>query len=88
MPSGYRRCVSCRRTAHRQEFWRIVRLFGSQQIQLEIGQGRSAYLCKGQACLQEAKKHRRLERSLKTSIPQLIFDRLNDQLRENSIRDP
>ena len=88
MPPGYRRCVSCRRTAHRQEFWRIVRLFESQQIQLEIGQGRSAYLCKEPHCLQEAKKHRRLERSLKTAIPQLIFDRLKDQLQENSIHDP
>lgn len=88
MPPGYRRCVSCRRTAHRQEFWRIVRLFGSQQIQLEIGQGRSAYLCKEPHCLQEAKKHRRLERSLKTAIPALIFDRLKDQLRENSMHDP
>jgi predicted RNA-binding protein YlxR (DUF448 family) len=77
----YRRCVSCRRIVHRQHLWRIVKLSPSGQIQLDQGQGRSAYLCPSQSCLQAAKKHKRLERSLRSPLPESIFHTLENRLK-------
>ncbi|MEY2978321.1 MAG: YlxR family protein [Prochlorotrichaceae cyanobacterium] len=80
MPPEYRRCVSCRRVAHRRELWRIVRVSPSGTLQLDQGQGRSAYLCPSRACLQEAKKRKRLERSLRSALPSSIFQTLEGRL--------
>lgn len=38
--------------------------------------GRGAYICRGAACLKKARKSRRLETSLKTQIPDGIYDAL------------
>ena len=56
MEPNYRRCISCRRVALKQEFWRIVRVYPSGELQLDQGMGRSAYLCPQASCLQAAKK--------------------------------
>lgn len=56
MERNYRRCISCRRVALKQEFWRIVRVYPSGELQLDQGMGRSAYLCPQASCLQAAKK--------------------------------
>ena len=50
------------------------------QIQLDHGMGRSAYLCKKLECLQLAQKKNRLGRSLRTQIPPEIFDLLKSRL--------
>lgn len=84
MKPNYRRCISCRRVALKQEFWQIVRLYPSGKLQLDRGMGRSAYICPQVDCLQAAQKKNRLERSLRTSIPQAVYDtlwqRLNPEL--------
>ncbi|MGD1851622.1 MAG: YlxR family protein [Cyanophyceae cyanobacterium] len=76
MPVGYRRCITCRRTAHRSEFWRIVRRHGDRTVTLDQGMGRSAYLCPTESCLQGAQKKKRLERSLRTAIDPALYDQL------------
>jgi uncharacterized protein len=73
MEQYYRRCVSCRRTAHRIEFLRIVRLHPGQGIQLDQGQGRSAYLCRTLDCLKVAHKKNALGRALRVPIPADIY---------------
>lgn len=50
------------------------------QIQLDHGMGRSAYLCQKLECLQLAQKKNRLGRSLRTHIPPEIFDILKSRL--------
>ena len=80
MPVGYRCCVSCRRTAHRSQFWRIVRNNGDRIVTLDYGMGRSAYLCPTEACLRLAQKKERLERSLRTSVDPAIYDQLFQRL--------
>lgn len=50
------------------------------QIQLDHGMGRSAYLCQKLECLQLAQKKNRLGRSLRTQIPPEIFDILKSRL--------
>ncbi len=80
MKPNYRRCISCRRVALKQEFWRIIRVSPSGQLQLDRGMGRSAYLCPQVECLQAAQKKNRLGRSLRTSIPQGVYDCLWQRL--------
>lgn len=80
MKPNYRRCVSCRRVGLKQEFWRIIRVSPSGQLQLDRGMGRSAYLCPQVECLQAAQKKNRLGRSLRTSIPQGVYDCLWQRL--------
>ncbi|TYQ25680.1 DUF448 domain-containing protein [Pseudanabaena sp. UWO311] len=90
-----RRCVSCQCIASRDTFWRVVRVpiastdenlieakskHDQNQIQLDHGMGRSAYLCKKLECLQLAQKKNRLGRSLRTQIPPEIFDILKSRL--------
>lgn len=80
MKPNYRRCISCRRVALKQEFWRIVRVYPSGQLQLDQGMGRSAYLCPQASCLQAAQKKNRLERSLHTSVPEALHKTLWQRL--------
>jgi len=80
MPTGDRRCLSCRRVAPKAEFWRVVRLYPDHQIQLDQGMGRSAYLCPQLSCLQGARHKNRLGKVLKTAIPEAIYRELESRL--------
>ncbi len=82
MEPNYRRCVACRRAAHKQEFWRVVRVYPTQQVQINQGSGRSAYLCPQEECLKAAQKKNRLGRSLKCPIPEAIYTKLWEELQE------
>ncbi|ACB51190.1 DUF448-containing protein [Crocosphaera subtropica ATCC 51142] len=86
MKPNYRRCISCRRVAPKEAFWRIVRVYPSRQVQLDQGMGRSAYLCPNASCLTLASKKNRLGRGLKTSIPERIYQQLWKRL-EKSVLD-
>jgi uncharacterized protein len=77
---NHRRCISCRRTAHRQEFWRIVRRHPDRQICLDQGMGRSAYLCPNPDCLKLAQKKGRLGRALRAPVPEALFEQLQQRL--------
>lgn len=81
MQPNYRRCISCRRVALKQEFWRIVRVYPSGQLQLDWGMGRSAYICPQASCLQLAQKKNRLGRSLRVKvIPSAMYQTLWQRL--------
>lgn len=80
MKPNYRRCISCGKVAAKQEFWRIVRVYPAGQLQLDRGMGRSAYLCPQASCLQAAQKKKRLGRSLRTSVPEALFQSLWQRL--------
>lgn len=77
---NFRRCLSCRRVAHRSEFWRIVRTHPSHAVQLDQGMGRSAYLCHQASCLQMAQRKDRLGRALKVAIPEDLYKTLWERL--------
>jgi uncharacterized protein len=76
----YRRCVSCRKVAARQEFWRVIKCHPTNAIAIDLGQtwmqGRSAYLCPTASCLQLAQKKNRIGRSLKAAITEDIYHQL------------
>ena len=76
MKKNYRRCISCRQVQLKEEFWRIVRVFPSRQVQLNQGIGRSAYICPQASCLSAAQKKNRLGRSLHASVPEALYETL------------
>ncbi|NJN72043.1 MAG: YlxR family protein [Limnothrix sp. RL_2_0] len=81
MEPNLRRCVVCRQIAPKQIFWRIVRVYPSQTVQLDQGMGRSVYLCQNHDCLAIAKRKNSLGRSLKKEIPPEIHQTLEARLK-------
>jgi len=82
MEKNLRRCVSCRQIRPKAEFWRVVRLYPAGAVQLDTGQGRSAYLCPQASCLKAARHKNRLGRALKATIPDGLYAQLDERLRE------
>lgn len=87
MQPNYRRCVSCRQVAHRNDLLRVVRTYPTGTVQFNQGAGRSAYICRQPDCLYAAHKKNRLGRSLKTVIPDTIYQKLDQTIKE-SIQSP
>ncbi len=80
MKPNYRRCLSCRKIGLKEEFWRIVRVFPSGQVQLDEGMGRSAYICPSLDCLGAAQKKNRLGRALHAAVSDEIYQSLWQRL--------
>jgi hypothetical protein len=74
-----RRCVACRDLRDRQLLWRLIRQ-ADGSIALDQGMGRSAYLCPDRACLEEARRRKRLQRSLRSQIADSIIATLDARL--------
>ena len=79
-----RQCVGCRESRTKRELIRVIRTPEGQVALDETGRmnGRGAYLCRRVECLQKARRSRGLERSLKVTIPDEIYDRLEEELRD------
>ena len=89
-PSGkkipVRMCTGCREHKPKKELIRVVRS-PEGEVSLDfVGKksGRGAYLCKDSSCLAKARKTRQLERALETTIPDEVYDRLEQQLQEEN----
>lgn len=78
-----RQCVGCRESRTKRELIRVIRTPEGQVALDETGRmnGRGAYLCRRVECLQKARRSRGLERSLKVTIPDEIYDRLEEELK-------
>ncbi len=80
-----RKCLGCNESKPKNELIRIVRS-PEGEIGLDfVGKksGRGAYLCKNTACFLKLKKSRRADRSLDVEIPQEIYLRLEQELKDN-----
>ena len=77
-----RRCVACRALKDRRQLWRVIRQ-ADGTIDLERGMGRSAYLCPVQACLEEARRRKRLQRALRCRVSDSIIATLETRLIRN-----
>lgn len=87
MEINHRRCISCRRTAHRSEFLRIVRDHQTHQVSLNDGMGRSAYLCPSADCIKQAQRKNRLSKVLKSQVQSSFYDLLWQQINHSSIHE-
>jgi hypothetical protein len=78
-----RQCVGCREMKMKKELIRIIRTPEGDVVLDARGKqnGRGAYLCPSVDCLLRAKKGKGLEHSLKVTIPDEIYNHLEEELK-------
>lgn len=71
-----RQCVSCREMKPKRKLIRVIRTSEDEILIDATGKknGRGAYICPNRECLEKAVKNKGLERSLKISVPQEIYE--------------
>ena len=77
-----RRCTGCGEHFPKISLIRILRT-PEGEITLDLTgkkSGRGAYICKNVQCLRRARKQRRIEASLECSIPEAVYDKLEEEL--------
>lgn len=77
-----RKCTGCGEMKNKKEMMRVLRTTEDDIVLDVTGKknGRGAYLCFSRECLSRAIKNRGLEKSLKTQIPQEIYDNLESEM--------
>ena len=78
-----RQCTGCGERKEKKDLIRVI-LTPEEQIVLDkTGKknGRGAYICNSITCLQKAQKRKALDRSLKTAIPESIYQELEKEMR-------
>lgn len=78
-----RQCIGCGEMKNKKEMLRVIKT-PEDAFCLDITgkkNGRGAYLCKQQECLQKAIKNKGMERSFKMSIPKEVYDTLTEEFK-------
>ena len=77
-----RRCTGCGEHYPKPELIRILRTPEGEIVfdAAAKASGRGAYICRNPECLKRARKQRRLESSLECSIPDSVYDKLEEAL--------
>jgi len=77
-----RRCTACYEMKEKHELIRVVRINANGFVVDVSGKkdGRGAYICLDEKCLEKAQKSRGLERSFKSSVPKEIYEIIKDEL--------
>ena len=81
-----RQCIGCRESKDKNELVRVVKT-PEGEIRLDrTGRknGRGAYLCDSEECLQKARKSNALSRSFKINVPQETYEALERQLNNDT----
>ena len=73
-----RTCMGCNEKKDKKDLIRIVK---NKENEINVDktgklQGRGAYICKDEKCLEKAKKTKRLDRVLEMKIPDEIYEKL------------
>ena len=71
-----RQCVGCLEMKPKRKLIRVIRTSEDEILIDATGKknGRGAYICPNRECLEKAVKNKGLERSLKISVPQEIYE--------------
>ena len=77
-----RRCTGCGEHFPKNTLVRILRTPEGEIVLDATGKrsGRGAYICKTAECLKKARRSRRIEQSLETSISSEIYDNLEAEI--------
>lgn len=80
-----RQCVGCGEMKTKKDMMRVVKTADNEIILDFTGKknGRGAYLCHSMECLEKAQKNKGLERSLKTPIPEDVFESIKGEFKNN-----
>lgn len=80
-----RKCVACGEQFPKKELLRIV-LHPEEGVVVDLTgkkNGRGAYVCKKDSCVQLAKKSKKLQHALKTTIEDGVYEQINDILQSS-----
>lgn len=77
-----RMCIACRKMLPKQDLLRFVLVDDNIQIDSEQKiQKRGFYICKSEACIGTARKKKSINRILKKSVPDNIYDKLDEVIK-------
>ena len=81
-----RTCIGCNEIKLKKELIRIVKNKEEEIFIDKTGKanGRGAYLCDSEECLQKARKSNALSRSFKINVPQETYEALERQLNNDT----
>ena len=77
-----RMCVGCQETKNKKEMIRVIKTPEGTFMLDATGKknGRGAYVCPSEECLQLARKNKGLERSFKQAIPAEVYESLEKEM--------
>ena len=77
-----RMCVGCQEMKNKQEMIRVIKTAEGTFMLDATGKknGRGAYVCPSEECLQLARKNKGLERSFKQAIPAEVYESLEKEM--------
>lgn len=77
-----RQCVGCAEMKTKKELVRIIKTPDEEVLLDSTGRknGRGAYICPNMDCLKKAKQRKGLERSLKITIPEDVYESLEEEM--------
>lgn len=79
-----RQCVGCGEMKDKKAMMRVLKT-AEGSIELDVTgkkNGRGAYVCRSEECLQKARKNKGLERSFKMSIAASVYDFLEEEFKK------
>lgn len=80
-----RMCTGCSQHLPKRELVRVVHARDGE-ISVDLTgkkAGRGAYVCKNVDCLKKARKSKRFERAFHCQIPDTVYDRLEEEIRQS-----
>lgn len=77
-----RQCTGCREMKFKRDMIRVIKTSENEICIDATGRknGRGAYICPNMECLKQAMKSRGFERSLKVSIPDTVYQQLEEEM--------
>jgi predicted RNA-binding protein YlxR (DUF448 family) len=90
-----RKCTGCTEMKPKNELIRVVRapektdengVVSGGEVSLDLTgkkPGRGAYVCHNPECLSKARKAKRFERAFSCAIPDGVYDKMEDELRND-----
>ena len=77
-----RMCTGCGEMKEKRQLIRVVKSSDGEISLDKTGKknGRGAYICHNAACLKKARKNKRIERAFEVTIPDEIYDRMEEEI--------
>lgn len=78
-----RKCTGCGEMKPKKELVRVVKTPDDKVLIDLTGRvnGRGAYICPDEKCLRIARKSKRIERSFQMQIPDEVYDKMEEELK-------
>jgi len=77
-----RQCIGCRQMKPKTELVRVIKTQDNEVCLDKTGKmnGRGAYICLQRECYEKAVKSKGIEKALKTSIPENIYEAIGKEI--------